>query len=75
MIECVAWEPIPECVGRAAAPLDSRKKGVIRRTVPFGDFEHIADKTNYMLAPPTTSTGGQLPGQSGRQLPTHCRRG
>jgi uncharacterized LabA/DUF88 family protein len=36
MIECVAWEPIPECVGLVAAPLDSSAKGVVRRTIPKG---------------------------------------
>jgi hypothetical protein len=63
MIECVAWEPLPECVGRPAAPLDSRSKGVIRRTIPKHEFDKFADRTNYMLTPATPQA---LPGQSGR---------
>ncbi len=52
MVECVAWEPLPGFEGRTGAPLDSRSKGVIRRTVPYAEFVRFSDKTNYMLSGP-----------------------
>ncbi|MGH2499160.1 MAG: NYN domain-containing protein [Candidatus Limnocylindria bacterium] len=72
LVECVGWEPIPGCEDRTAAPLDSRSKGVIRRTVLKEDFERVADRQNHMLSPTpavTPRTLGAFPGQSGRQLP------
>ena len=63
VIETVAWQPLPDC--EAAAPIDIRGGGVIRRQVSKQEFDRIADRRNFLIAQGTAP----LPGQSGRRLP------
>ena len=67
LVECVAWEPLPECADDAAAPLDVRTKGVLRRMIPQSDWDTCSDKRDFTRMQDVS--GPMLPGQSGRQLP------